>query len=100
MTYRVRLVRRAVRDVEEARDWYERQRAALGDDFGAALDALLSKLVERPFAWPVWPPDPLLRRAHLSRFPYSVLFRVASDVIEIVAVVHQRQRPGAWAERK
>jgi len=35
----------------------------------------------------------------MKRFPYFVVFRVALDRIEIIAIAHERQRPGYWADR-
>jgi plasmid stabilization system protein ParE len=31
--------------------------------------------------------------------PYVVFFEVADDAITIVAVAHQRRRPGYWLDR-
>lgn len=35
----------------------------------------------------------------LDRFPYSVLYAVASDRVWVVAVAHQHRRPGYWQQR-
>jgi plasmid stabilization system protein ParE len=40
------------------------------------------------------------RRYLLRRFPYSIIYQVNSDDIRIIAVAHQRRRPGYWAGRK
>lgn len=39
------------------------------------------------------------RRIVLPRFPYSVVYEVHADHIVIVAVAHQRRRPGYWRDR-
>jgi len=39
------------------------------------------------------------RRALLNDFPYSVIYRIKGDVVEIVAIMHQRRKPGYWADR-
>jgi plasmid stabilization system protein ParE len=36
------------------------------------------------------------RRAVLSRFPFSLVYRLVEDDIEIIAVMHHRRRPGYW----
>jgi hypothetical protein len=41
-----------------------------------------------------------LRRCHLKRFQYGLIYRVNGDVIEIVAVAHDRQKPEYWRNRK
>jgi hypothetical protein len=32
----------------------------------------------------------------LNRFPYAILYRIASDEVQIVAVMHLHRRPGYW----
>ncbi len=33
------------------------------------------------------------------RFPYSIIFRVDSDRIYVIAVAHAKRRPGYWKDR-
>lgn len=40
------------------------------------------------------------RRYFLRRFPYSIIYYPAADEIRVVAVAHQRRRPGYWRGRK
>ena len=40
------------------------------------------------------------RRYLLRRFPYSIIYHVTSDELRVIAVAHQRRRPGYWAGRK
>lgn len=39
------------------------------------------------------------RRCPLRHFPYTVVYRIRSDSIEIVAVAHHRRRPNYWSAR-
>jgi hypothetical protein len=41
-----------------------------------------------------------IRVCPLHRFPYSVFYEDQTDQIWIVAVGHQRRRPGYWARRR
>jgi plasmid stabilization system protein ParE len=36
----------------------------------------------------------------ILRFPYSLMYRVVDDVVIILAVAHQRQRPEFWIDRE
>jgi hypothetical protein len=36
----------------------------------------------------------------VARFPYSIVYKEAADKIMIVAIAHQRRRPGYWRRRK
>jgi len=40
------------------------------------------------------------RRYLLRRFPYSIIYQVSTDELRVIAVAHQRRRPGYWAGRK
>ena len=40
------------------------------------------------------------RQYILRRFPYSIIYQVATDELRILAVAHHRRRPGYWVERK
>ncbi len=40
-----------------------------------------------------------LRRYLLRRFPYSVIYQPTAEELQIIAVAHQRRRPGYWPRR-
>lgn len=37
-----------------------------------------------------------VRRRHLKRFPYSVLYEVETATVTVLAVAHHRRKPGYW----
>jgi toxin ParE1/3/4 len=39
------------------------------------------------------------KRYPFRRFPYQLIFREFMDRIQIIAVAHQRRRPGYWKRR-
>ena len=39
------------------------------------------------------------RRIVLDRFPFNLFYRVTGDEVVVVAVAHQKRRPGYWASR-
>ena len=59
-------------DVVEAFSWYDGQRAGLGEEFLADLDATLGLLQRMPESCPVAYRD--LRRALLRHFPYAIYY--------------------------
>jgi len=64
----------AARDeLREAREWYEAQRPGLGDDLGVVVGLAIDRIREFPDAYPEVLPT--IRRAVLSRFPYSLFYR-------------------------
>jgi hypothetical protein len=40
------------------------------------------------------------RRYYLKRFPYTIAYREAGELIEIGAVAHQKRRPDYWSRRR
>jgi plasmid stabilization system protein ParE len=84
-------------DVLEARDYYERQRTGLGDQFAAAIDETVSLIAAQPELFAVVLRT--IRRTKLHRFPYIVYYRILVDRIEIVAVLHGSRHPRTWQRR-
>lgn len=87
----------AEQDLSDARDWYERQRVGLGGQFLLQASAALEQIADRPGMDDVVWND--LRSRRLRRFPYLVYYRVLSDGIEVVAVLHGSRDPAAWQDR-
>jgi plasmid stabilization system protein ParE len=87
----------AADEAAEARDWYAERSHALRERFLADLRAALLAIHDAPERWPQIAPG--LRRMLLRRFPYAVLYVVEADQIHVVAVMHQRRRPGYWQKR-
>jgi plasmid stabilization system protein ParE len=97
---KVRFRPEAAAELLHARDWYASRETGLGDEFAAAVDATVNRVVAHPRAFRALPRVPGVRRAQLRRFPFVLLFRVlASETIEVIAVAHMRRRPGYWQRR-
>ena len=63
----------AAADIEEAYEWYERQRPGLGEEFLAALRSTLDRVVAQPEAFTVI--HRATRRALVpQRFPYALFY--------------------------
>lgn len=77
--------------------WYEKQAAGLGEDFLKELDAACQTIAELPFTWPKFDDD--FRRFLLGRFPFSVIYRVVSQTVYVVAVMHNSRKPEYWNSR-
>lgn len=84
-------------EVVEAWAWYEAQRAGLGDEFVACLEAVLSTAAQAPNAFPMSVGE--VRRGLVRRFPYGVFYILDGEAIVVLAVAHARRRPGYWEGR-
>ena len=82
----------------DAVTYYERRQPGTGARFRIELLATLDRIRNAPRMYRVvYPPD--IRQARMDRFPYSVYYREVEDGVEVIAVSHDRQRPGYWLDR-
>ena len=87
----------AEEDASAAFDWYETQRAGLGDGFSDDLSRSFAAIARSPMLHP--PVDGQLRRLNLRRFPYGVYY-VANDTgVEVVAIFHHSRNPDILSRR-
>ena len=84
-------------EMVEAAIYYEEQAEGLGTLFLSTLEGAIRNILENPNAWPITSND--IRKRIVSKFPYSILYRVESREIIILAIMHQRRRPGYWIDR-
>lgn len=82
----------------ETIQYYESRRMGLGADYLQEFERLMVRVAERPSSFRL-ERQPDIRRVSLIRFPYKVIYRVAQDSIQILAVSQKRRRPGYWANR-
>jgi hypothetical protein len=61
------------------------------------MDHAVLRISEAPERWPKY--DSLMRRFLLARFPFSVIYRIAEQVVEVIAVAHHKRAPGYWRPR-
>lgn len=97
MSRRLVLQIQAEVDVDQAMSWYESERAGLGVEFLQDLNALLERVKENPFQFPIVHEE--MRRGMLTRFPYGVFFSVEEAEILVLAIVHLHRHPDTWKRR-
>jgi len=76
----------------------EEANADLGLAFIAEFERALVVLATHPRVGVPW--RGLTRRLPLRRFPYSVIYRIKGEELRVIALAHQRRRPGYWSGRK
>lgn len=83
--------------------WYERQRAGLGREFLATVDAALARIETNPHVAPrleTWHGEGDVRRVVLPRFPYVIVFEVIDDTVHVWSIGHAKRRPSYWKMRR
>jgi toxin ParE1/3/4 len=74
----------------------------LGIEFFDAVDATIDQIVAMPRAGSRvrrLPPDLTVRRRPVTRFPYHVVYLELTTHIRILAIAHDRRKPGYWKDR-
>ena len=70
---------------------------SLAEDFQTELERSRAVIARSPSTWPQYVHG--TQRYLMKRFPYFVVYRVSTSRIEIIAIAHERQQPGYWANR-
>jgi toxin ParE1/3/4 len=87
----------ALREVESAQAWYEARSLLAASAFLRELSIAVQRIQQAPYRYPV--ADGGTRRILLDRFPFTIYYREKADTLNIVAVAHQKRRPGYWSTR-
>jgi plasmid stabilization system protein ParE len=85
-----------VTEASAAAQWYREQSPSAADAFVYELSRAVERIAEAPEMWPPYVGG--TRRFLLQRFPFSVVYREVSGIIEVVAVAHGRRKPGYWKD--
>ena len=97
MTLRIVFRRAAKTEFEQAALWYDEQRSGLGEEFAIEIEQAVTRAAAAPERYPIVMGD--VRRAVARRFPFSVYFRIRSNLMVVLAVFHGRRNPIVWQRR-
>ncbi|MBX9787663.1 MAG: type II toxin-antitoxin system RelE/ParE family toxin [Pirellulales bacterium] len=87
----------AEHDVDDAFNWYFARSTEAASRFLVALRNSIELIAAGPEHWPLYAET--TRSCPLRKFPYRVVFVVMSDRVRVVAVTHERRKPGYWNKR-
>ena len=83
----------------DAATYYEERADQLGGQFIDEAHRVVDLLVGSPGLGAPVTGQPGLRRWRLRRFPYYVVYREQGEQLYVLAVAHERRRPGYWLGR-
>src|SRR5690606_35338860 len=99
MSMRIEVDEAAMAEFRDATGWYvENYGAWPARRFVAEVRRVMAGVVENPRMWPEY--EPGIRRALLTKFPYSLFYEIDEDRIRVFAIAHQRREPGYWHGRR
>jgi plasmid stabilization system protein ParE len=87
----------AEKELEEVERYYDNIREELGNRFRAETEMAISRILDFPNAWQ--PLSENTRRRTLKTFLYGIVYRVKTDEIRILAVMHLHREPNYWVDR-
>ena len=77
--------------------WYVENRPALARGFQRSLQKAIEQALRFPASGSLYLHG--TRRVVLSRYPFLLVYRVRSEVLQIIAVAHTSRRPSYWRDR-
>lgn len=88
-------------ELDEAGAWYDAQLPGLSLELLDAVEEAIELIVQRPAAWQrdSVVADREIRRFVMKRFPFSIVYYVADDIVRVIAFAHAKRRPGYWRLR-
>lgn len=84
-------------EADAAAAFYNEKQPGLAQRFLDDLEDTLHRIRRHPKACRQVEGE--IRKCRVAHFPYGVIYRVRSDLIEIIAVTHLRRSPGYWKQR-
>ena|ERR1051326_1239464 len=84
-------------ELRAARNWYHERSPLSAFVFAQTVQNAISRIREAPNTLPV--SEHGTRKFVLQRFPFNIFYRTGQTEIVIVAVAHQKRRPGYWSSR-
>ena len=89
----------ARREWESSAAFYAKRDENLAADFNLRVWSALSEIALYPYRFPFAQDMRPLRKFHLGRFPFTILYINNPDRIWVAAIAHGSRRPGFWLER-
>ena len=87
----------ARREAEDAQAWYEERSLLAASAFLREVSIAVQRIRQTPDRYPA--AEAGARRILLDQFPFTIYYRVKSDTLTVIAVAHQKRRPGYWSGR-
>jgi plasmid stabilization system protein ParE len=93
----VRVHPSACAELKKAHVWYEERSPLSAAAFAQQGDRAISRIEEVPMRYAA--AEHGTRRLILPQFPFNIFYRVGTIEIVVVAIAHQKRKPGYWTKR-
>ena len=93
----IQILQCAEAEIADAVDYYNSQYSGLGYEFAFEVKESLNRILSFPNAWSLFSGE--IRKCHISRFPYGILYEIRGKTIVVFAVMHFKKNPKKWEQR-
>jgi len=97
MSFRLIISPAVKQEIAEAFAWYAERNSQAADNFREEVLAAFGLIAQHPERFPLW--GDVVRRFVMKHYPYAVYYSVGDQVVNILAVGHNRRRAGYWQKR-
>lgn len=87
----------AAQEAESTYDWYATRNPSAAHGFREELRHAVDAVSANPDTWPRH--GSRARRYVFPQFPFSLVYVLRGEAVEVIAVAHGRRRPGYWRSR-
>ena len=95
---RARFLPEAEVEFAEAVQFYERAQVGLGAAFNLEVERTVDRICAFPQSGTTFSAS--TRGRITANFPFWVIYRAEETEVTIIAIAHQRRKPGYWRRRK
>lgn len=82
----------AEQELNASKDFYDVQMEGLGNEFLTEIEKTIDRITAVPEQFPKIK-NKQIRKAHVTRFPFSIFFATKGLIINVLAVFHQSRNP-------
>jgi len=93
----VEILPEAEAEIRQAFLWYFERSPIAADAFRTETIRIIDRLSVDALMWPEG--EDAVRRHVLRHFPYTVIYEIHGNTVTVLAVAHQRRKPGYWRTR-
>jgi len=87
----------AVRELRAAFLWYYDRNPIVAQSFQVETEDAIELVLEDPRRWQKW--GTTERKYVYPHFPFNLIYRENSGDVEVLAIAHQKRKPGYWKKR-
>jgi plasmid stabilization system protein ParE len=94
---KIEILEVAERDMQSSLRFYIRRSPALAVDYLSDFQNACERILFFPEAGTSLNAE--IRRLLLKRFPFAIYYRMISETIEVIGILHTRRNPAIWKKR-